>query len=67
VGIKHPPDRGKPREAETAIRIEVLHGFHEPYVALLDEILEGQTVAAVLLGHRDNQPETISLSRGHPF
>jgi hypothetical protein len=34
-------------------------GPHEAYVALLDEVLEGQPVAAVLLGHRHHQPQVL--------
>src|SRR5215210_3727079 len=53
------PPGGVGGEAEAPVGVELLHSLHEPYVSLLDEVLKGQAVAAVLLGHRDNQPEVL--------
>src|SRR5215210_7908120 len=46
-------------EAEATLRIEFLDCPHQPYVALLDQILEGKAHPPVFLGHRDNQPEVV--------
>src|SRR3712207_888737 len=57
-GLPYPP-RGVGGEPEAPIGVELLDGLHEPYVALLDEVLEGQPVAAILLGHGDDEPEVL--------
>jgi hypothetical protein len=53
------PPGGVGRKAVTQLGIEPLCGLHQAYVALLDEVLEGQPVAAVLLGYRDHETEVL--------
>ena len=57
-GLTDPPRRvgGEP---EAPVGVELLDGLHQAYVALLDQVLEGQPVAAVLLGHADHEPEVL--------
>src|SRR3712207_9555843 len=56
--IRRPP-RSPLFPYTTLFRSELLDSLHEPYVALLEEVLEGQPVAAVLLGHGDDEPEVL--------
>jgi hypothetical protein len=53
------PPRSISREPEAPIGIELLNGLHQPYVTLLDKVLEGQSVAAVLLGDADDEPQVL--------
>src|SRR5215210_6846353 len=53
------PPGGVGGEAEAPVGVELLNGLHKPYVSLLDEVLEGEAVAAVLLGHRDDEAEVL--------
>ena len=55
-GLPDPPG-GVGGEAEAPLRVELVRRPHEPYVALLDEVPEGQALAPVLLGDRDDEPE----------
>src|ERR671910_3333852 len=48
--------RGEP---PSTVGIELLDGLHETYVALLDEVLEGQPHPAVLLGYAYNEHEVL--------
>src|SRR5215210_660068 len=57
-GLPYPP-RGVGGEPEAPVGVELLDGLHQADVALLDEVFEGQPVAAVLLGHADDQPEVL--------
>src|ERR671921_1580371 len=57
-GLPYPPC-GVGGEPETSIRVELLHGLHQAYVSLLDEVLEGQPVAAVLFGYAHDEPEVL--------
>src|SRR5918994_2047893 len=45
------PPGGVRGEPPSTAGIELLDGLHETYVALLDEVLEGQPHPAVLLGY----------------
>src|SRR5215212_4057641 len=56
--LPHPP-RSVRREPKALIGVELLYGLHKSYVALLDEVLEGEPVAAVPLSHRDHQPQVL--------
>src|SRR5215218_3465416 len=53
------PPGGIRGEPKAPLRVVLLHRLHKPYVALLDKILKGQPVPAVLLGHRDNKPQVL--------
>src|SRR5918998_364990 len=53
------PPRRVGGEAEATVGVVLLDGLHEAYVALLDEVLEGQPVAAVLLGYRNHETEVL--------
>src|SRR5215217_9154790 len=53
------PPGGISGEPKASLRVVLLHRLHKPYVALLDQILKGQPVPAVLLGHRDNKPQVL--------
>src|SRR5215203_4791148 len=55
-GLPYPP-RSIGREAEALLGVEPRYSLHQPYVSLLDQILEGKTHPPVFLGHRDHQPE----------
>src|SRR5215217_4366105 len=57
-GLPYPP-RGVRREPEAPVGIELLDGLHQAYVALLDEVLERQTLATVLLGHAHDEPQVL--------
>src|SRR5919112_405655 len=57
-GLPDPPG-GVGGEPETSIRVELLHSLHQAYVSLLDEVLEGQPVAAVLFGYAHDEPEVL--------
>src|ERR671916_1633689 len=46
-GLTDPP-RGVSGEPETPVGVELLDGLHKSYVALLDQVLEGQPVTPVL-------------------
>src|SRR5215211_2893769 len=52
--LPYPPG-GVGGEPKAPLQVVLLHRLHKPYVALLDKILKGQPVPAVLLGHRDHQ------------
>src|SRR5829696_10491244 len=53
------PPRSIGGEAEAPVGVELLNRLHKTYVALLDQILEGQTTPTRLLGYRDNQPQVL--------
>src|SRR5215211_2613687 len=53
------PPRGVGGEPPTAIRVELLDGLHQSYVALLDEILEGHPISSVPLGYRYHEPQVL--------
>src|SRR5215211_274930 len=53
------PPGGVGGEPEASVGVELLDGLHQAYVALLDEVLEGQPVATVLLGHAYDEPEVL--------
>eukprot|EP00964_Phaeocystis_antarctica_P141643 scaffold106720_cov62-Phaeocystis_antarctica.AAC.5 len=55
-GLPDPP-RGVRREAEAALRVELLRRLDQPHASLLDEVLQRQALVHVLLGDRDHQPE----------
>ncbi len=55
-GLPDPPRRVR-RELEPAPVLEAVNGLHEPEVALLNEIQEGEPASEIALGHRDDQPE----------
>src|SRR5215203_1645523 len=56
--LPYPPG-GICRQSPSTVGIELLDGLHKPYVALLDEVLKGQTLASVLLGYAYNEPEVL--------
>src|SRR5215212_4045676 len=53
------PPRSVRGEAEAEVRVELLYGPHEADVALLDQILEGQTTPTRLLGYGNNQLQVL--------
>src|SRR5918997_550517 len=53
------PPGGVGGEPEALVGVELLHRPHKPYVALLDEVLEGQPLPAVLFGDADHEPEVL--------
>src|SRR5918994_2156866 len=53
------PPRSIRREPKALLRVELLYSLHQTYVALLDEVLKGQPIAPVLLGHRDHEPQVL--------
>jgi hypothetical protein len=53
------PPGGVGGEAEALLGVELVRRSHEPYVALLDEVPEGQSLSAVLLCDRDDEPEVL--------
>ena len=55
-GLAYPPRRVG-GETVSHLGVELLDGAYEPGVALLNEILEGDSPAAVSLGYRDYEPE----------
>src|SRR5215208_3911412 len=57
-GLTYPP-RSIGGEAEAPVGVELFNRLHKTYVALLDQIFEGQTTPTRLLGYRDNQPEVL--------
>src|ERR671920_1946080 len=48
--------RGEP---PAAIRVELLDGPHQAYVALLDQVLERQPHPTIPLGNADHEPEVL--------
>src|SRR5215204_4972132 len=66
--LPYPPGRIG-REAPPTVRVVLLYRLHKPYVALLDEVLEGKAHPAVLLGHRDHEPQVLlyELMSGLPI
>src|SRR5215203_4881190 len=56
--LPYPPG-GVGGEPEAPVWVELIDGLHQPYVALLDEVLEGHTVPSVLLGHRYHEPQVL--------
>src|SRR5829696_3774240 len=53
------PPRSIGGEPKAPVGVELLNRLHKTYVALLDQILEGQTTPTRLLGYRDNQPQVL--------
>src|SRR5215211_2942002 len=53
------PPRSVRGEAEAEVRVELLYGPHEADVALLDQILEGQSLPPRLLGYGDNKLQVL--------
>src|SRR5215211_832464 len=53
------PPRSIGGEPKAPIGVELLNRPHKTYVALLDQILEGQATPARLLGYRDNKPQVL--------
>src|SRR5919112_5250352 len=53
------PPRSIRGEPKAPLWVELLYCFHQPYVSLLDQILEGKAVSTVLLGHRDYKPQVL--------
>src|SRR5919112_479465 len=46
-------------EAKAPVGVELPNRLHKTDVALLDQILEGQTTPTQLLGYRDNKPQVL--------
>src|ERR687895_1211852 len=57
-GLTYPP-RSIGGEPKAPVGVELFNRPHKTYVALLDQILEGQTTPTRLLGYRDNQPQVL--------
>src|ERR687897_2620493 len=57
-GLPYPPG-GVGGEPPAPVGVELLHGLHQADVALLDEVLEGQSHPAVLLGHANHEPQVL--------
>src|SRR5919112_3225781 len=57
-GLTYPPSSigGEPK---APVGVELPNRRHETDVALLDQILEGQTTPTRLLGYRDNKPQVL--------
>src|SRR5215207_4576151 len=53
------PPGGIGGEAEALLGVELVCSSHEAYVALLDEVPEGQPLATVLLCDRDDEPQVL--------
>src|SRR5829696_373370 len=53
------PPRSIGGEPKAPVGVELFNRPHKTYVALLDQILEGQTTPTRLLGYRDNQPQVL--------
>src|SRR5215208_2730468 len=53
------PPRSIGGEPKAPVGVELPNRLHKTYVALLDQILEGQTTPTRLLGYRDNKPEVL--------
>ena len=51
------PPRGVRRELEALAPVELLDGVHQPEVALLDEVEQGQPGRLVLLGDGDDEAQ----------
>src|SRR5215203_735259 len=56
--LPHPP-RGVVGEPEAPVWVELLDGLHQPYVALLNEVLKGHPTTPVLLGHAHHEPQVL--------
>src|SRR5215208_5698250 len=57
-GLTYPP-RSIGGEPKAPVGVELPNRLHKTYVALLDQIFEGQTTPTRLLGYRDNKPEVL--------
>ena len=55
-GVADPPG-GIGRELEAAPVLKAVHRFHEPDVAFLDEVEQGELASQVALGHRDDEAQ----------
>src|SRR5215207_3551211 len=53
------PPRSIGGEPKAPVGVELFNRPHKTYVALLDQILEGQTTPTRLLGYRDNKPQVL--------
>src|SRR5829696_830687 len=53
------PPRGVGGEAEALLGVELVRRSHETYVALLDEVTEGQAHPTVFLCDRDDEPQVL--------
>ena len=51
------PPHGVGREPEAALRVEALHGLHQADIALRDDLVHGQAVAAIAHGDLGDQPQ----------
>src|SRR5919112_394689 len=57
-GLTYPPS-SIGREPKAPVGVELPNRRHKTDVALLDQILEGQTTPTRLLGYRDNKPQVL--------
>src|SRR5215211_1121383 len=57
-GLTYPP-RSIGGEPKAPVGVELPNRLHKTYVALLDQIFEGQTTPTRLLGYRDNKPQVL--------
>src|SRR5215207_8595119 len=53
------PPRSIGGEPKAPVGVELPNRLHKTYVALLDQIFEGQTTPTRLLGYRDNKPQVL--------
>src|SRR5215204_3505438 len=53
------PPRSIGGEPKAPVGVKLPNSLHKTYVALLDQILEGQTTPTRLLGYRDNKPQVL--------
>src|SRR5829696_5517952 len=53
------PPRSIGGEPKAPVGVELANSLHKTYIALLDQILEGQTTPTRLLGYRDNKPQVL--------
>src|SRR5215211_5698586 len=53
------PPRSIGGEPKAPVGVELFNRPHKTYVALLDQIFEGQATPARLLGYRDNKPQVL--------
>src|SRR5215211_6559203 len=57
-GLTYPP-RSIGGEPKAPVGVKLANRLHKTDVALLDQILEGQTTPTRLLGYRDNKPQVL--------
>src|SRR5918995_7235288 len=57
-GLPDPPG-GIRGESPAAVGIELLDGLHQADIALLDQVLERQSLAPVLLGYAHDEPQVL--------